>query len=106
MQMRHLLPAVAVATALSVTVAPAAASPQTHAHRQAQPRRSHVALHLSGHSVLAGRAISVRGRVRPSGRHRVRVVFHGTVGGAIDVASDSHGDFTARWAPRGSGEYS
>jgi rare lipoprotein A (peptidoglycan hydrolase) len=65
-----------------------------------------VSLHLSSHSVLVGGAIAVRGRVRPSGRHRVRVLFRGPGGGAVEAASDARGDFTARWTPRRSGSYS
>jgi len=106
--MRHLLPAAAVLTALAVGIAPAAANSQpTQARHQRQPADSHVALHLSGHSILAGEAISVRGKVRPSGRHRVRVVFHGkTAGGAVEVASNARGNFSLRWSPSASGEYS
>jgi rare lipoprotein A len=104
--MRHLLPAAAVAAALSVGIAPAAANSQSQARHAHQPGRSHVALHLSGHSVLAGKAITVRGKIRPSGRHRVRVVFRGPGGGAVEAASNAHGAFAVRWAPRGTGSYS
>jgi len=106
--MRHLLPAVAVAAALCLGISSAAAYSQpAHAHQHPQrPHRSHVALHLSGHSVLAGGSVAVRGRIRPRGRHRVRVVFRGPGGRAVETASNARGDFTVRWSPRTSGVYS
>ena len=70
--MLKLLPAVAAATALTIGLAPAAA--QTERKRDHQRSRSHVSLHLSNHSVLVGNGIAVRGKVRPSGRHRVKLV--------------------------------
>lgn len=103
--MRHLMPAAALAVALTIAAGPAAASPRSGTERATRPHRSHVALHLSRHGTLAGRAIAVSGRVRPSGRHRVRVVFRGPGGRAVDVASNAHGWFHTRWSPRASGTY-
>ena len=100
--MRTLLPAVAAAAALSVGLAPASARPAVH-HQERS--RSHVSLHLSTHSVLKGNGLAVRGKVRPSGRHRVKVVFRGPARGARVVATKANGTFALRWAPRRTGSY-
>lgn len=101
--MRQLLPAVAAATALSIGLAPAAAQsePQNHHERS----RSHVSLHLSTHSVLKGRGLAVRGKVRPSGRHRVKLVFRGPDGGVRGVTTRANGTFAVRWVPGRTGSY-
>ncbi len=102
---RHLLSAAAVAVALSVLLAPAAAGskPPHHEHRRA---RANVSLHLSGHTVLSGNGIAVHGRVRPGGRHRVKVLFRGRDGGVRGVLTRADGSFALRWSPRGTGSYS
>jgi rare lipoprotein A len=101
--MRILLPAVAAATALSIGLAPAAAQPVSHHHHERS--RAHVTLHLSTHSVLKGNGLAVRGRVRPSGRHRVEVVFRGSGGGVRGVTTKANGTFAVRWAPERTGSY-
>jgi peptidoglycan lytic transglycosylase len=103
--MRHLLPAAALAVALAAGVGPAAASSEPRPAQRVAPRASHVALHLSRHGVLAGGTVVVRGRLRPSGRHRVRIVFRGRGGRALEAASDARGRFRARWSPPSSGPY-
>jgi len=101
--MRILLPAAAAATALSAGLAPAAAQPASpHQHERS---RSHVSLHLTTHSVLKGNGLAVRGKVRPSGRHRVRVVFRGPDGGARSLTTRANGTFALRWAPERTGSY-
>lgn len=111
--MRYIVPAAAVAAALTAgaSAAPAASHnhPQGHpAHRNKHPQRSksHVALHLSGHDLLAGNAIEVIGKVRPGGRHRVRVVFKGPDSGHLGVATKANGTFALRWVPKTTGSYS
>jgi hypothetical protein len=101
--MRYLLPAVATAAALSVGIAPAAAT-NSHHHR---PKRveSHISLHLSRHAVLGDKAIVVQGRVRPAGRHRVKLVFRGPGGSVLSTATKANGAFAARWSPSLSGNY-
>jgi rare lipoprotein A len=103
--MRYLPPVVAAATALTIGLAPAAA--QSSSHHQHRPERveSHVSLHLSGHTVLAGNEVAVRGRVRPGGRHRVKVVFHGPGGGVVKATTRANGRFAVRWSPHGIGDY-
>ena len=104
--MRFILPAVAAATALSIGIAPAAANSQTSDHKHQPVRvRSHVSLHLSGHAVLSGNGLAVRGKVRPSGSHRVKVVFRGPESRVIVIRSRANGTFTARWSPRAIGNY-
>jgi hypothetical protein len=101
--MRKLLPAVAAATALTIGLASAAAQPVSHHHHERS--RAHVTLHLSTHSVLKGNGLAVRGRVRPSGRHRVKVVFRGPGGGVRGVTTKANGTFAVRWLPERTGSY-
>jgi len=110
--MRYIVPVAAVAAALAAgaSAAPAAQhSQQDHrAHRDKRPQRSksHVALHLSGHDLLAGNGIRVSGKVRPGGRHRVRVVFEGPDSGHVGVRTKANGTFALRWVPKLTGSYS
>jgi peptidoglycan lytic transglycosylase len=101
--MRKLLPAVAAAIALFVGLAPAAAQNEPPKHHERT--RSHVSLHLSTHSVLRGRGLAVRGKVRPSGRRRVKLVFRGPAGGARGVWTKANGTFAVRWLPQRTGTY-
>lgn len=101
--MRYLLPVVAAATALTIGIAPATASSKSH-H---QPKRvdSHVSLHLSGHSVLSGNGLAVHGKVRPSGRHRVKLVFSGPEAEILVTRTRADGGFALRWSPDRVGNY-
>lgn len=101
--MRKLLPAAAAAAALSIGLAPAAAQPASHRHHERS--RSHVSLHLTTHSVLKGNGLAVRGKVRPSGRHRVKVVFRGPDGGVRGLTTKANGAFVLRWLPGRTGSY-
>jgi rare lipoprotein A len=101
--MRKLLPAVATAAALSIGPASAMAQPASHDHHERS--RSHVSLHLSTHSVLKGKGLAVRGKVRPSGRHRVKVVFRGPDGGVRSLTTKANGTFRLRWEPGAPGSY-
>ena len=102
--MRYLLPAVAAATALTIGLAPAAAQTDSgHGHHERS--RAHVALHLSTHSVLVGNGLAVRGKVRPSGRHRVKLVFRGPEAAVRGVTTKSNGTFALRWVPGRTGSY-
>jgi rare lipoprotein A len=103
--MRFILPAVAAATALSIGVAPAAATSQTRHHHQPKRVRSHVALHLSGHIVLSGKSLAVRGKVRPGGARRVKVVFRGPDAAVLTTRSRANGTFSVRWSPDAIGNY-
>jgi peptidoglycan lytic transglycosylase len=101
--MRKLLPAAAAAAALSIGLGPAAAQPASHHHHERS--RSHVSLHLTTHSVLKGNGLAVRGKVRPSGRHRVKIVFHGPDRGVRAVTTKANGTFALRWLPAQTGSY-
>lgn len=103
--MRYLLPVVAAATALTIGLAPAAAQSSSHHHQHPKRVKSHVSLHLSGHTVLAGNGVAVRGQVRPRGRHRVKVVFHGPGGGVVGATTKADGRFAVRWTPGSIGNY-
>ncbi len=101
--MRYLLPAAAVAVALSLGAAPAVAT-KSH-HRRPKRLTSHVSLHLSRHALLSRRTVVVRGRVRPGGRHRVKLVFRGPDGGTAAATTKANGAFAVRWSPGVSGNY-
>jgi rare lipoprotein A len=103
--MRYLLP-VAAAAALTVGVATAPAAPHHHKrHHHPQRVRSHVTLHLSGHSVLAGNGVAVHGKVRPSGRNRVKLVFRGPRSRVMTAWTKANGTFAVRWKPEWIGAY-
>ena len=101
--MRKLLPAAAAAAALTFGLAPAAAKPRSHDREERS--RSHVALHLSTHSLLKGKVVALRGKVRPSGRRRVKVVFRGPEGGVRELTTKANGVFRLHWGPRRPGSY-
>lgn len=101
--MRKLLPAVAAAAALSIGLAPAAAQTETKSHHKRSP--SHVSLHLSTHQVLKGKGLAARGKVRPSGRHRVKLVFRGRDQVVRGVTTKANGIFALRWVPQRTGTY-
>lgn len=101
--MRYLLPAVAAAAALAVGAGPAAAT-DSHHHR-AERAESHVSLHVSRHTLLRGERLVVRGRVRPAGARRVKLVVRGRDGDVIATRTRADGRFRARWSPGLSGSY-
>jgi peptidoglycan lytic transglycosylase len=106
--MRYLVPAAAAAAALAVGASAAPAAPQHRPdHRDKRPQRakSHVSLHLSGHDLLAGNGVKVSGKVRPGGRHRVRIVFKGSDPGHVGVETRANGTFALRWVPERTGSY-
>jgi peptidoglycan lytic transglycosylase len=103
--MRYLLPVAAVAAALTVGVASAAPAAPHHHHRSHHRVKSHTALHLSRHSVLAGKAVVVHGRVRPGGRRRLKLVIRGADHALLRTTSRADGSFAVRWKPRGAGSY-
>ncbi len=106
--MRYLVPARAAAIALTVGASSAPAAAHNHRHHPIHQERavSHVALHLSSHDVLAGNGIAVAGRVKPAGRHRVRVVFDGPDGGHVGARTKANGTFAVRFKPGRTGTYS
>jgi hypothetical protein len=105
--MRYLLPAAAAAVALSVGAVPPAAATDSHHRRQHRVERvsSHVSLHVSRHSLVRGEAVMARGRVRPAGRHQVKLVLRGPDGGALTARTKANGRFKARFSPDVSGNY-
>jgi rare lipoprotein A len=101
--MRYLLPAVAAAALACAASTSLAAQPQQH-HRHARVS-SHISLHVSRHSTLSGRRLVLRGRVRPGGRHRVKLVLRGSGGGAIRTTTRPNGFFAVHWSPDRPGAY-
>ncbi len=101
--MRYLLPTVAAAALACAASTSLAAQPPQH-HRT--PRvSSHVSLHVSRHSAMSGRSLAFRGRVRPAGRHRVKLVLRGSGGGVVKAATRPNGSFAVRWSPGRPGAY-
>jgi rare lipoprotein A len=101
--MRFLMPAAAVAALLALGAGPTVAA--TAKHRS--PRvSSHVSLHVSRHGVLSGARVVLRGRVRPRGAHRVKLVFRGPDGGVASAGTRPDGSFALRWSPNRIGTYS
>ena len=101
--MRYLLPAVAAAALACASSTSLAAQPEQH-HGDARVA-SHVSLHVSRHSTLSGRSLVLRGRVRPAGRHRVKLVLRGSGGGVVKTSSRANGSFAVRWRPKRPGAY-
>jgi rare lipoprotein A len=101
--MRHRMPAaLAAATILLGSAGPAVAKPGHHHHRRA---RSHVSLHVSGHSLLSGHRLVVRGRVRPGGAHRVKIVVRGAAGRVASTTTRRSGAFRMSWGLPHTGTY-
>jgi rare lipoprotein A len=100
--MRFLMPAAAIAALLTVGASLATATaPRSRRARVA----SHVSLHLSRHEVLGGGKVVLRGRVRPRGAHRIKLVFRGPDGGVSGAATRPNGSFVLRWSPDRIGAY-
>lgn len=72
-----------------------------------RPKRvsSHVSLHVSSHNVVRGRRVVLRGRVRPRGSRRVKVVVRGPDGTVRGTHSRRNGAFSLRWRPQRLGTY-
>jgi rare lipoprotein A len=102
--MRYLLP-LALAAAAIVPVASGAADVKQPKRRPARRANGSVSLHVSRHNALAGAELTVHGRVRPGGPHRVKLVVSGPDGGVLARTADRRGAFRMRWALRGTGIY-
>jgi peptidoglycan lytic transglycosylase len=102
--MRSTLPAALAAAILVAGAVPPAAA---RAHRRKPPARitSHISLHVSSHAVVGRRRLLVRGRVRPGGTRRVKIVVRGPRGAAVGTTSGRTGAFALRWRPAGPGSY-
>jgi len=104
--MRYLLSVAAVAAlTVGVATAPAASHHQKQQHKHPERVRSHVSLHLSGHTVLAGNGVAVHGKVRPSGGHRVKLVFRGPEPRVLVTQTNANGSFRLRWKLDRIGDY-
>lgn len=101
--MRFILPAALAAAALATGAGPALA--REHPQRPPERVASHISLHVSSHNAIGGRRLVLRGRVRPGGTHRVKVVVRGPKETTVGTASRRNGAFVLRWRPRGAGSY-
>jgi len=102
--MRRLFPSMLLAAALATFTAQALARKAPH-HHPSHRSRAHVSLHVSRHAVLSGRPVVLRGRVRPRGSHRVKLVVRGPRGAVAGARSRRDGSFALRWRPRRVGSY-
>jgi rare lipoprotein A (peptidoglycan hydrolase) len=67
---------------------------------------SHVSLHVSRHNAISGgRGVVLSGRVRPAGRHRVKLVLRGSGGGVLKARTRPNGAFAVRWSPKRPGAF-
>ena len=101
--MRFLMPAVAVAALLAIGASPATATRPKHRSARVASR---VSLHISRHRLLGGGKVVLKGRIRPRGAHRVKLVLRGPGGGVIGARTDPDGSFALRWSPGRIGAYS
>jgi len=76
-----------------------------HSRKTPKRVRSHVSLHVSKHHLVQGNRVVVRGRVRPAGSHRVKVVVRGRRGAVTATRSSRRGGFSLRWRPRRAGSF-
>ncbi len=103
--MRHLLPMTLLAAVLIASPAAALTNGAHDGHSHGRVG-SHISLHVSTHQALGERRIILRGRVRPRGSHRVKVVVHGPRGDVLGAGQSSRrGAFVLRWRPRSLGTY-
>jgi rare lipoprotein A len=102
---RLILPAMAAAAALSAAAAMPATAKQVPPEHHPQRVTGHVSLHLARHAALSGERLLVHGRVRPQGRHRVKVVFRGPGGGLVTATTRPSGAFAVRWKAGAPGNY-
>ncbi|HVW46738.1 MAG TPA: septal ring lytic transglycosylase RlpA family protein, partial [Solirubrobacterales bacterium] len=110
--MRFILPVIGAAMALSIGALPAVAQQHQHRapverhHHQAPKRvKSHVTLHVARHSVLSGEGVALRGKVRPSGIHRVKIVVGGPDHQTLALRTRSDGTFRVKWDAGEIGNY-
>ncbi len=101
--MRRLLPSMLLAAALAGTSAQAMA--RMAPHHPSRRAGAHISLHVSRHAVLSGRRVVLRGRVRPRGSHRLKLVVRGAGGAVTGTRSHRDGTFAVRWRPRRVGSY-
>ena len=87
-----------------LAVAPAAALAK-RSPKSPKRVRSHVSLHVSGHHVVGGHRVAIRGRVRPAGSHRVKLVLRGPSGAVRGTRTDRRGRFALRLRPDRPGAY-
>lgn len=105
--MRFIRPMALAAAALpALLTGPTGAQAREHSdHRPAKRVRSHVSLHVSSHHVVSGQRVLLRGRVRPGGSRRVKLVVRGPRGATAGTVSRRSGKFAIRWRPRRLGSY-
>jgi hypothetical protein len=88
-----------------LSLSPAAALSKDGPERRHGRVGSHLSLHVSSHQVVGAGRIVLRGRVRPRGSHRVKVVVRGPRGAVLGRASSRRGAFALGWSPRRLGTY-
>ena len=67
--------------------------------------RARSAFHAAKHNVVVGNGVRLRGRIRPGGSRRVKVVVRGPDGEVVRDVSAGDGSFALRWKPTSTGTY-
>jgi peptidoglycan lytic transglycosylase len=101
--MRFILPATLAVVVLAS--GPGAALAKQHRQRPPERVRAHISLHVSSHAVVVGRRLVLKGRLRPPGSRRVKIVVRGLHGATLGVSSRRNGAFAASWRPWSTGSY-
>jgi rare lipoprotein A (peptidoglycan hydrolase) len=91
--------------AAMLALSPAAALSKKGPERHQKRVGSHISLHVSTHQVVGDQRIVLRGRVRPRGSHRVKVVVRGPRGAVLGEARSRRGAFALSWRPKRLGTY-
>jgi hypothetical protein len=76
-----------------------------HSRKTPKRVRSQVSLHVSEHHLVQGHRVVLRGRIRPAGSHRVKLVVRGRPGAVTGTSSGRGGSFSLRWRTRRTGSY-
>ncbi|HEX6228702.1 MAG TPA: septal ring lytic transglycosylase RlpA family protein [Solirubrobacterales bacterium] len=76
-----------------------------HSRKTQKRVRSHISLHVTKHHLVKGDRVVLRGRVRPAGRHRVKIVVRGRRGTVTGTRASRRGGFWLRWRARRTGSY-
>lgn len=101
--MRHHVPVTLLAAGLLCM--PVAASAKKQGKQRPERSGAHLSLHVSSHHVVRGERVVLRGRVRPRGSRRVKVVVRGPGGVVRGTHSRRNGVFSLRWRPDRLGTY-
>jgi peptidoglycan lytic transglycosylase len=96
----------ATLAAVIATAVPAPAQAQRPTHAKTRRVGSHISLHVSRHNLVRGQRFVARGRIRPRGSHRVKLVVRGPDGTSRALRSGRGGTFALHLRARRLGSHS